>query len=134
MSAARFLQTNKASEGRFVLGGRARQRIGEAQGGQLVGGQVALDDPALQLVGGATDVESPPLAALGDVNERTYGQTGVFGPLVRALRDDRVRTHGLRVNGYCRGGMFPAADAAGRSRVIDDNRRAIDDAATIGAR
>jgi sugar phosphate isomerase/epimerase len=29
--------------------------------------------------------------------------------------------------------MFPASDAAGRQAAIDDNRRAIDDAATIGA-
>ena len=59
----------------------------------------ALDDPALQRDGGATDVEAPSLAVIGDVNERAYGQIGVFGPLVRALRDDRVRTHGLRDRG-----------------------------------
>jgi len=45
-----------------------------------------------------------------------------------------IRQHGLTVTGLCRGGMFPAADAAGRRAAIDDNRRAIDDAATIGAR
>jgi sugar phosphate isomerase/epimerase len=44
-----------------------------------------------------------------------------------------IRQHGLTVTGLCRGGMFPAADAAGRRAAIDDNRRAIDDAATIGA-
>ena len=44
------------------------------------------------------------------------------------------RQHDLAVTGLCRGGMFPAADAAGRRAAIDDNRRAIDDAATIGAR
>ncbi len=60
---------------------------------------VALGDPALDLDGGAPDVESPSLAVIGEVNERAYGQYGVFGPLVRALRDDRVRTHGLRVDG-----------------------------------
>ncbi|MDG3002204.1 GNAT family N-acetyltransferase [Paludisphaera mucosa] len=57
---------------------------------------LALDDPALKLDGGASDVGTPSLAALGDVNERAYGQFGVFGPLVSAIRDDRVRTHGLR--------------------------------------
>ena len=57
---------------------------------------ISLDDPALRLEGGALAVETPPLAVLGDVNERAYGQFGGFGPLVRALRDDRVRTHGLR--------------------------------------
>lgn len=60
---------------------------------------VALDDPALKLDGGAPDVEAASLAVLGDMNERAYGQTGVLGPLVRALRDDRVRTHGLRAGG-----------------------------------
>jgi sugar phosphate isomerase/epimerase len=40
---------------------------------------------------------------------------------------------GLRVTGYCRGGLFPAADAAGRKAAIDDNKRMIDEAAEIGA-
>jgi sugar phosphate isomerase/epimerase len=44
------------------------------------------------------------------------------------------RDHGLTVTGLCRGGMFPAADRQGRKRAIDDNLRAIDDAATIEAR
>lgn len=60
---------------------------------------VALDDPVLGPDSGAPDVEAPSLAVLGDVNERAYDETGVFGPLVRALRDDRVRTHGLREGG-----------------------------------
>lgn len=60
---------------------------------------VALDDPALELDGATPDVEAPSLAVLGDVNERAHGEGGVFRPLVRALRDDRVRTHGLRDGG-----------------------------------
>jgi len=40
---------------------------------------------------------------------------------------------GLRVTGYCRGGLFPAADAAGRKAAIDDNKRMIDEAVEIGA-
>jgi sugar phosphate isomerase/epimerase len=40
---------------------------------------------------------------------------------------------GLRVTGYCRAGLFPAEDAAGRQAAIDDNKRAIDEAAAIGA-
>jgi sugar phosphate isomerase/epimerase len=46
----------------------------------------------------------------------------------------RIRDHGLAVSGLCRAGMFPAADAAGRQAAIDDTRRAIDEAAAIGAR
>ncbi|MBP7063385.1 sugar phosphate isomerase/epimerase [Ferrovibrio sp.] len=44
-----------------------------------------------------------------------------------------IREVGLTVTGLCRGGMFPAADAAGRQRAIEDNQRAIDDAAALGA-
>lgn len=57
---------------------------------------IALGNTALELGGSAPDVEAPPLAVIGEVNERAYGQSGVFGSLVRALRDDRVCTHGLR--------------------------------------
>ena len=45
-----------------------------------------------------------------------------------------IRDHGLVVTGLCRGGMFPAADRRGRQAAFDDNLRAIEDAATIGAR
>ena len=44
-----------------------------------------------------------------------------------------VKANGLRVTGLCRGGMFPAATAEGRQAAIDDNIRAIDEAATLGA-
>jgi sugar phosphate isomerase/epimerase len=43
------------------------------------------------------------------------------------------KANGMRVTGYCRGGLFPAADAAGRQAAIDDNKRMIDEAATIAA-
>jgi sugar phosphate isomerase/epimerase len=44
-----------------------------------------------------------------------------------------VRDHGLELSGYCRGGMFPAADAAGLQAALDDNRRAVDEAKTLNA-
>ncbi len=44
-----------------------------------------------------------------------------------------VRERGLQLSGYCRGGMFPAMDAAGRRLALDDNRRAIDEAKTLDA-
>lgn len=44
-----------------------------------------------------------------------------------------IRDAGLTVTGLCRGGMFPAFDAAGRTAAIEDNLRAIDDAAAIGS-
>ena len=46
----------------------------------------------------------------------------------------RIRDAGLAVSGYCRGGMFPAVDAAGLRAARDDNRRAVDEALAIGAR
>lgn len=48
---------------------------------------------------------------------------------VRLVRDAQ-----LTVTGLCRGGMFPAATADARRAAIDDNRRAIDEAAALGAR
>jgi sugar phosphate isomerase/epimerase len=51
-----------------------------------------------------------------------------LGEAVRAIKDN-----GLAVSGYCRGGMFPAADAAGRQAALDDNKRAVDEAAALGA-
>ncbi|WP_394891454.1 sugar phosphate isomerase/epimerase family protein [Mesorhizobium sp. AaZ16] len=44
-----------------------------------------------------------------------------------------VREEGLQVTGLCRGGFFPAPDAAGRRAAIDDNRRAVDEAAALNA-
>jgi sugar phosphate isomerase/epimerase len=44
-----------------------------------------------------------------------------------------IREARLTVTGLCRGGMFPAADAAGRRAAIEDNKRAIDDAAALNA-
>ena len=44
-----------------------------------------------------------------------------------------LRDTGIRLSGYCRGGMFPAATAAQRQLALDDNRRAVDDATTLNA-
>jgi sugar phosphate isomerase/epimerase len=44
-----------------------------------------------------------------------------------------VRSHELALSGYCRGGMFPAMDGAGRSAALDDNRRAVDEAKSLDA-
>ena len=51
--------------------------------------------------------------------------------LDRAVR--LVRDAGLRVSSVCRGGMFPAATHAERESRIEDNRRAVDEAAALGA-
>jgi sugar phosphate isomerase/epimerase len=44
-----------------------------------------------------------------------------------------VKAHGLELSGYCRGGMFTAADAAGLKAARDDNRRAADEARELNA-
>jgi sugar phosphate isomerase/epimerase len=44
-----------------------------------------------------------------------------------------VREEGLQVTGLCRGGFFPAPDAEGRQAAIDDNFRAVDEAAALNA-
>jgi sugar phosphate isomerase/epimerase len=72
-----------------------------------------------------------------------YARAGVPGiavwrdKLAECGVDEAARTlagEGLIITGLCRGGMFPAADAAGRRGAIDDNRRAVDEAVAIGAR
>ena len=44
-----------------------------------------------------------------------------------------VRTSGIELSGYCRGGMFAAATAQGRQAALDDNRRAVDEAKALNA-
>jgi sugar phosphate isomerase/epimerase len=44
-----------------------------------------------------------------------------------------VKDSGLRVSSVCRGGMFPAATTAERAKNIDDNFRAVDEAAALHA-
>jgi len=45
----------------------------------------------------------------------------------------QLRAHGMALSGYCRGGFYPAADAAGLRAALDDNRRAIDEAKALDA-
>jgi len=50
--------------------------------------------------------------------------------LDRAAR--MIRDAGLKLSGYCRGGLFPATGPQ-IAEARDDNRRAVDEAATLGA-
>ena len=45
----------------------------------------------------------------------------------------RLRDAGMAVVSLCRGGFFPAETATARQAALDDNRRAIDEAAALGA-
>jgi sugar phosphate isomerase/epimerase len=42
-----------------------------------------------------------------------------------------VRATGLKVTSLCRGGFYTVAEPAARSKALDDNRRAIDEAAEL---
>ena len=44
-----------------------------------------------------------------------------------------VKTLGLELSGYCRGGMFTATDTAGLKAANEDNRRAVDEACELNA-
>jgi len=44
-----------------------------------------------------------------------------------------VRDAGLRVSSLCRGGFFTMTEGADRRSALDDNRRALDEAADLGA-
>jgi sugar phosphate isomerase/epimerase len=50
-----------------------------------------------------------------------------------AKTGERLRGLGLEIVSLCRGGFFPKPDEAGRRAALDDNRRAIDEAAALGA-
>lgn len=43
-----------------------------------------------------------------------------------------LREHGLAIISLCRGGFFPAIDHAKRKAALEDNKRAIDEAAELG--
>ncbi len=71
-----------------------------------------------------------------------FAENGIHGICVWRHKLDEIGAneaariladHDMTVTGLCRGGMFPAADQAGRRAAIDDSLRAIDDAAAIGA-
>src|ERR1700742_689047 len=44
-----------------------------------------------------------------------------------------VKDSGLHVSSVCRGGMFPSPTAAGRQKNLEDNCRAVDEAAALHA-
>ncbi len=44
-----------------------------------------------------------------------------------------LRETGIKLSGYCRGGMFPAADEAGLAAALADNFRAVDEACELGS-
>ena len=71
-----------------------------------------------------------------------YAESGVSGITVwrqwlegrdPAEAGDRIRAAGLKVVSLCRGGFYPAFEEKDRDEAIEDNKRAIEDAAALGA-
>jgi sugar phosphate isomerase/epimerase len=95
------------------------------------------NDRALLAINSAT-VKSWSLQQLVDGCARLgIGGIAPWRDIVQAVGADKagklIRNAGLTVTCYCRAGLFPAADDAGRRAALDDNRRAVDEAAAIGA-
>ena len=72
---------------------------------------------------------------------RQFSASGIKGITVwrdalegRSITDMRrlLSDHDLTVVSLCRGGFFPSSDPAKRKEAIDDNKRAIDEAAELG--
>jgi len=71
-----------------------------------------------------------------------YAEAGVSGVTVwrqwlegrnPSESGDRIRAAGLEVTSLCRGGFYPALEEKSREGAIEDNKRAIEDAAALGA-
>lgn len=77
-----------------------------------------------------------------EIAAEKFAQAGVGGITVwRDALDGRnvqqtgemLRQHNLEIVSLCRGGFFPATSAEKRKLSIDDNKKAIDEAAALGA-
>ncbi|WP_028062415.1 GNAT family N-acetyltransferase [Solirubrobacter soli] len=66
-------------------------------------GEIAMPCMALDLDGWEPPregpIDTPPLDVAGAVNDRAYGQIDRLAPLIAAIDDPRVRTHGVRIDG-----------------------------------
>lgn len=71
-------------------------------------GRVEVPDAAMPCMGlvltdldaaGEDVPDTPSLAVVGELNDRAYGQADRLAPLLAAIDDPRVRSHGLRVDG-----------------------------------
>jgi len=82
-------------------------------------------------------VGGPDLIAMADACARAGVQwiapwRQQFAEVPVAAAAKAIRDAGLRVSSLCRGGFFPAATASARQASIEDNVRAIDEAAELG--
>ena len=69
--------------------------------------------------------------------DRGIGGVSVWDDVLRAIgageAAEIIAGHGLHVPAYVRGGFFTGNDPRTRDKALDDNRRLLDEAATIGA-
>ncbi|MBD5785826.1 sugar phosphate isomerase/epimerase [Cellulosimicrobium terreum] len=74
--------------------------------------------------------------AVAAAAEAGYGAVGLWRDRVQEIGVHRaaqvVAEAGLRVSSLCRGGFLTTADPDGIAAALDDNRRAIEEAATVG--
>jgi sugar phosphate isomerase/epimerase len=76
--------------------------------------------------------EAVPKYAAAGVKGITIWRDAISGRDLAQVKT-HIANHGLQVVSLCRGGFFPALDAKGRQAAVDDNKRAVDEAAAIGA-
>nr|WP_018637643.1 sugar phosphate isomerase/epimerase family protein [Parafrankia elaeagni] len=105
-------------------------------GGRLPATRVA--GPVSRLSLNQKTVDRLPLSAVVDECLRTGIESiGVWREPLREFGVTRgaklVRDAGLRVSSLCRGGFFTMPSGSARRAALDDNRRAIDEAAALGA-
>lgn len=76
------------------------------------------------------------LEAIDGCARHGLGFVGLWRDKVADAGLTRVRDHldatGVRASSLCRGGFFPASTATERAARLDDNRRALDEAAALG--
>jgi ribosomal protein S18 acetylase RimI-like enzyme len=80
------------AEADAVPGRRERGQIAMPCMGIALDGPIADDGPP-------PDFFTPTLDEVGLINDRAYGQVDALAPLIGALQDDRIATHGIRVGG-----------------------------------
>jgi sugar phosphate isomerase/epimerase len=94
-------------------------------------------DPTLLSINGATIRKQADLSGIIDACARhRIAAISPWRDQVEAIglksAKRTIKDAGLKLSGYCRGGLFPADDAH-RSEMRDDNRRYVDEAAALGA-
>lgn len=123
-------------------------------GGAAVTGDVAVDVPSGRPAAVPTPRPGDPRLARLSLNQKTTDRWSVAEAVAGCVRAGLpsiglwrepvqaigvptaarlVADAGLRVSSLCRGGFLTAADPARRRRALDDNRRAVDEAAELGA-